>query len=136
MKAHDVTWCLAAVLGGVLLAGFANPTSAGEAAPVFSPYLAVESAKAPDLAADAADRLHLKAVMLAFLGRAQALLGLKRANPDLTISFTLPVRPHGIPKGNGLEVLQSAAELGYSPDIVSFMTMDYLSIRAAARSIA
>ena len=227
MKAHDLTTarsacCLAAALGGILLASFAKPASASETAPVFSPYLAVDSAKAPELTADAAGRQHLKAVTLAFLGRAgkckvgwrglhkalpydlmadgkttvldrvealqkqgveiilsfggwmgadpagqcddpaalqavyqqvldryhvksldfdvegpyvmdlaahkqrnQALLALKRANPDLTISFTLPVRPHGIPKGNGLEVLQSAAELGYSPEIVSLMTMDY-----------
>ena len=57
--------------------------------------------------------------------RDQALIALKKAHPDLTISFTLPVRPHGVPKGNGLEVLQAAHEDGYAPDIVNYMTMDY-----------
>lgn len=57
--------------------------------------------------------------------RNEALAALKRVHPEVTISFTLPVRPHGIPKGNGLEVLQSAAQVGFSPDIVSLMTMDY-----------
>ena len=57
--------------------------------------------------------------------RDQALIALKKAHPELTISFTLPVRPHGVPKGNGLEVLEAARDDGYSPDIVNFMTMDY-----------
>ena len=57
--------------------------------------------------------------------RDQALIALKKAHPELVISFTLPVRPHGVPKGNGLEVLEAAREDGYSPDIVNFMTMDY-----------
>jgi hypothetical protein len=54
-----------------------------------------------------------------------ALLALKKAHPEVTISFTLPVRPHGIAKGNGIEILQSARDAGYSPDIVNLMTMDY-----------
>ena len=57
--------------------------------------------------------------------REQALIALKKAHPELTISFTLPVRPHGVPKGNGLEVLEAARDDGYSPDIVNLMTMDY-----------
>jgi hypothetical protein len=57
--------------------------------------------------------------------RDQALMALKKAHPELTISYTLPVRPHGVPKGNGLEVLETARADGYSPDIVNFMTMDY-----------
>lgn len=64
--------------------------------------------------------------------RNRALLALKRANPALTISFTLPVRPHGIPKGDGLEVLESARDTGYSPDIISLMTMDYFFDPGAA----
>lgn len=215
-------WCLALTSWSLLAAGLPKPADAGERAPVFAPYLAIESAKTPDLIANAASKLHLKAVTLAFLGRAgkckvgwrgthralpydllpdgkttilqqvkvlqdqdidvilsfggwmgadpagqcdnpaalqavyqqvldlyhvksldfdvegpyvtdlaahkqrnEALLALKQANPDLTVSFTLPVRPHGIPKGNGLEVLQSAAQVGYAPDIISLMTMDY-----------
>lgn len=57
--------------------------------------------------------------------RDQALIALKKAHPELTISFTLPVRPHGVPKGNGLEVLEAARDDGYSPDIVNLMIMDY-----------
>jgi len=57
--------------------------------------------------------------------RNQALIALKHANPDIEISFTLPVRPHGIPKGNGIEVLQSARDAGFTPDVVNLMTMDY-----------
>lgn len=57
--------------------------------------------------------------------RDQALIALKKAHPELTISFTLPVRPHGVPKGNGLEVLEAARDDGYSPDIVNYMVMDY-----------
>jgi len=210
------------MLWGLLVAGPGSPADARETSPQFAPYLAIGSTQAADLAARAAGGRPLKAVTLAFLGRAgkckvgwrglhhalpydrtadgkttildqvealqskgievilsfggwmgadpagqcdspaelqavyqqvldryhvksldfdvegpfvmdlaahkqrnEALLALKRAHPDVTISFTLPVRPHGIPKGNGLEVLQSAAEIGYSPDIVSLMTMDY-----------
>ena len=57
--------------------------------------------------------------------RDQALIALKKAHPELTISFTLPVRPHGVPKGNGLEVLEAARDDGYNPDIINYMTMDY-----------
>lgn len=54
-----------------------------------------------------------------------ALIALKKAHPELTISYTLPVRPHGVPKGNGLEVLETLRKDGYAPDIINYMTMDY-----------
>ena len=57
--------------------------------------------------------------------RNHALIALKQANPDIEISFTLPVRPHGIPKGNGIEVLESARDVGFNPHVVNLMTMDY-----------
>lgn len=57
--------------------------------------------------------------------RDQALIALKKAHPELTITYTLPVRPHGVPKGNGLEVLEQLRKDGYSPDIINYMTMDY-----------
>lgn len=63
--------------------------------------------------------------MVAHHRRDQALIALKKAHPELTISYTLPVRPHGVPKGNGLEVLQALQEDGYNPDIINYMTMDY-----------
>lgn len=63
--------------------------------------------------------------MAAHHRRDQALIALKKAHPELTISYTLPVRPHGVPKGNGLEVLQALHEDGYNPDIINYMTMDY-----------
>ncbi len=56
--------------------------------------------------------------------RDQALVGLKAANPELTISFTLPVLPTGL-DSNGLNVLQSAKHDGLNPDVVNIMTMDY-----------
>jgi hypothetical protein len=68
--------------------------------------------------------------------RAAALKALKQADPGLTISFTLPVRPHGVPRGNGLEVLESARDAGYSPDIVNFMTMDYFTDPGPGGSMA
>jgi len=63
--------------------------------------------------------------MAAHHRRDQALIALKKARPELTISFTLPVRPHGVAKGNGLEVLEAAHADGYAPDIINYMTMDY-----------
>lgn len=68
--------------------------------------------------------------------RAAALKMLKAADPGLTLSFTLPVRPHGVPRGNGLEVLESARDAGFSPDIVNFMTMDYFTDPGPGGSMA
>ena len=56
--------------------------------------------------------------------RDQALIGLKAANPGLTISFTLPVLPTGLDH-NGLGVLQTAKADGLSIDLVNIMAMDY-----------
>ena len=56
--------------------------------------------------------------------RDQALVGLKAANPNLTISFTLPVLPTGL-DSNGLNVLQSARHDGLNPDVINVMAMDY-----------
>ena len=56
--------------------------------------------------------------------RDQALIGLKAANPDLKISFTLPVLPTGLDH-NGLNVLRTAQRDGLTPDVVNIMAMDY-----------
>ena len=56
--------------------------------------------------------------------RDHALVGLKAANPNLTISFTLPVLPTGL-DSNGVNVLQSAKNDGLNPDVVNVMAMDY-----------
>jgi chitodextrinase len=56
--------------------------------------------------------------------RDQALVGLKAANPDLTISFTLPVLPTGL-TANGLNLLASAKADGLEIDVVNIMAMDY-----------
>lgn len=56
--------------------------------------------------------------------RDQALAGLKAANPDLTISFTLPVLPTGL-TASGLNVLASAKADGLAIDVVNIMAMDY-----------
>lgn len=56
--------------------------------------------------------------------RDQAILGLKAANPGLTISFTLPVLPTGLDY-NGLNVVQTAKNDGLTPDVINIMAMDY-----------
>jgi hypothetical protein len=56
--------------------------------------------------------------------RDQALVGLKAANPDLTISYTLPVLPTGL-TADGLNVLASAKHDGLKIDVVNIMAMDY-----------
>jgi chitodextrinase len=56
--------------------------------------------------------------------RDQALIGLKAANPGLTISYTLPVLPTGL-DANGLNVLATAKKDGLTPDVVNIMAMDY-----------
>jgi hypothetical protein len=43
---------------------------------------------------------------------------------SLTISYTLPVLPTGLPQ-DGISVLDAAAANGFRPDIVNIMTMDY-----------
>jgi chitodextrinase len=56
--------------------------------------------------------------------RDQALVGLKAANPDLTISYTLPVLPTGL-TADGVNVLASAKRDGLAIDVVNIMAMDY-----------
>ncbi|MBV8745732.1 MAG: fibronectin type III domain-containing protein [Xanthobacteraceae bacterium] len=56
--------------------------------------------------------------------RDQALAGLEKANPNLHVSFTLPVLPTGL-VASGLNVLQSAKQDGVRADVVNIMTMDY-----------
>ncbi len=56
--------------------------------------------------------------------RDQALVGLKAANPDLAISFTLPVLPTGL-TADGLNLLANAKHDGLKIDVVNIMAMDY-----------
>jgi chitodextrinase/chitinase len=56
--------------------------------------------------------------------RDQALVGLEKANPNLQVSFTLPVLPTGL-VASGLNVLQSAKNDGVKINTVNIMTMDY-----------
>jgi len=56
--------------------------------------------------------------------RDQALAGLEHANPNLKVSFTLPVLPTGL-VASGLNVLQSAKHDGVRIDVVNIMAMDY-----------
>jgi chitodextrinase len=56
--------------------------------------------------------------------RDQALVGLKAANPELTISYTLPVLPTGL-TADGLNILASAKHDGLKIDVVNIMAMDY-----------
>jgi chitodextrinase len=56
--------------------------------------------------------------------RDQALVGLEHANPNLQVSFTLPVLPTGL-VASGLNVLQSAKNDGVKINTVNIMTMDY-----------
>jgi chitodextrinase len=56
--------------------------------------------------------------------RDQALVGLKAANPGLTISYTLPVLPTGL-TADGVNILASAKRDGLAIDVVNIMAMDY-----------
>jgi hypothetical protein len=56
--------------------------------------------------------------------RDHAIAGLQAANPDLKVSFTLPVLPTGL-TADGLHVLQQAMADGVRVDMVNIMTMDY-----------
>jgi len=53
-----------------------------------------------------------------------ALVAVRAANPNLTISYTLPVLPSGL-DGDGVRVLTSAKRDGFAPDIVNVMAMNY-----------
>ncbi len=56
--------------------------------------------------------------------RSKALAALEEKNPDLKISFTLPVTPTGL-GDDGLAVLQSAIDNDLQVDVVNIMTMDF-----------
>jgi chitodextrinase len=56
--------------------------------------------------------------------RDQALVGLKAANPELTISYTLPVLPTGL-TADGVNILANAKRDGLAIDVVNIMAMDY-----------
>lgn len=56
--------------------------------------------------------------------RDQAIVGLQAANPDLKVSFTLPVLPTGL-VADGLNLLRSAMHDGVRIDLVNIMAMDY-----------
>lgn len=56
--------------------------------------------------------------------RSQAIAALQKANPDLSVSLTLPVLPSGL-TADGVDVLRSAKKYGATIDVVNVMAMDY-----------
>lgn len=56
--------------------------------------------------------------------RAEALKGLKSANSGLIISYTLPVLNSGL-TADGLTPIHNSSAVGFTPDIVNVMAMDY-----------
>lgn len=56
--------------------------------------------------------------------RNQALVGLKAANPNLVISYTLPVLPTGL-VASGVNILNSVKASGLNLNVVNIMAMDY-----------
>ncbi len=75
--------------------------------------------------------------------RDQALVAIEKANPDLTVVFSLPVLETGL-NADGLAVLNQAKKDGVRIDVVNIMAMDYggpvsdmgqASINAAAATI-
>lgn len=59
--------------------------------------------------------------------RNEALVALNEANPDLTLSFTLPVLPTGLTY-DGINFLAQAKQDGVEIDVVNIMAMDYGAI--------
>jgi chitodextrinase len=59
--------------------------------------------------------------------RNMALIAIRKANPGIVISFTLPVFPTGLTASapSSLNVITTAAADGFDPDVVNVMTMDY-----------
>ena len=55
---------------------------------------------------------------------AQALQGLKAANPTKSISLTLPVLPTGLVAA-GLNIVNACHSVGFHPDTVNVLAMDY-----------
>lgn len=56
--------------------------------------------------------------------RNKAIKGLEAANPNLRVSYTLPVNPTGL-DGNGTALLSNAKANGTRVDVVNVMAMDY-----------
>ena len=56
--------------------------------------------------------------------RDKALVALKKANPGLYVSYTLPVIPSGL-VSYGVSILKSAKKDGLALDLVNVMAMDY-----------
>ncbi|MFJ4717288.1 cellulose binding domain-containing protein [Streptomyces sp. NPDC088785] len=56
--------------------------------------------------------------------RARAIATLQKDNPDLNVSFTLPVMPEGL-TSDGVNFLKNAKANGVSADLVNIMAMDY-----------
>jgi hypothetical protein len=56
--------------------------------------------------------------------RNTALAALQRANPGLTVSYTLPVLPTGLTQ-DGINLLVNAKSHGVNVSVVNIMTMDY-----------
>jgi Glycosyl hydrolases family 18 len=71
--------------------------------------------------------------------RNQAIRALEIANPNLRVSYTLPVNPTGL-DGNGTNLLANAKSNGARVDVVNVMAMDYgscgLNMGSAAVSAA
>jgi hypothetical protein len=55
---------------------------------------------------------------------AQALKGLKAANPSKSVSLTLPVLPTGLVTA-GLNIVNACHSIGFHPDTINVMAMDY-----------
>src|SRR5262249_57508221 len=55
---------------------------------------------------------------------AQALAGLKAANPSKSVSLTLPVLPTGLVTA-GLNIVNACHAAGFHPDTINVMAMDY-----------
>jgi len=55
---------------------------------------------------------------------AQALRGLKAANPTKSVSLTLPVLPTGLVSA-GLAIVNACHAVGFHPDTINVMAMDY-----------
>ncbi|MFJ9035640.1 cellulose binding domain-containing protein [Streptomyces sp. NPDC102406] len=56
--------------------------------------------------------------------RARAIATLQKNNPDLNVSFTLPVMPEGL-TSDGVNFLKNAKANGVATDLVNIMAMDY-----------
>lgn len=56
--------------------------------------------------------------------RNEALVALEAANPDLSVSFTLPALPTGLTQ-DGIELLEAAHAAGVDIDTVNIMVMNY-----------